>query len=184
MNDNSKISEKVLKVEKSIEKEDKIKVLQSWYENIKNYAGISDYEREYLVDAVEKKIRVKFPNKAKKILGGKSSKAKELLDEVFKSLTQEFDWANNNVGNKVKVGGSMISGKEFVCWYISYKNDEGYSTGLHYRQKTAEDDPYLDVDYRRVGKDYEKDREIKIFPIQLKDEAVNLFREYLTKTIK
>ena len=77
MNDNSKISEKVWKVEQSIEKEDKIKVLQSWYDNIKNYAGISDYEREYLVDAVEKKIRVKFPNKAKKILGGKSSKAKE-----------------------------------------------------------------------------------------------------------
>ena len=55
MNDKSKISEKVLKVEKSIEKEDKIKVLQSWYDNIKNYAGISEYEREYLVDAVEKK---------------------------------------------------------------------------------------------------------------------------------
>ena len=184
MNDNSKISEKVLKVEQSIEKEDKIKVLQSWYDNIKNYAGISDYEREYLVDAVEKKLSDKFPNNAKKILAGKISKSKELLDEVFKSVTQEFDWANNNVGNKVKVGGSMISGKEFVCWYISYKNDEGYSTGLHYRQKTAEDDPYLDVDYRRVGKDYEKDREVKIFPVQLKDEAVNLFRENLKKTIK
>ena len=55
MNEKSKISEKVLKVEKSIEKEDKIKVLQSWYDNIKNYAGITEYEREYLVDAVEKK---------------------------------------------------------------------------------------------------------------------------------
>jgi len=183
MYDKSKISEKVLKVEQSIEKEDKIKVLQSWYDNIKNYAGISDYEREYLIDAVEKKIRVKFPNKAKKILGGKSAKAQEMLDEIYKSLTQEFDWSQNNVGNKVKVGGSMISGKEFVCWYISYKNDNGYSTGLHYRQKTAEDDPYLDVDYRRVGKDFEKDREVKIFPIQLKDEAVNLFREYLKKII-
>ena len=184
MYDKTKISEKVSKVEQSIEKEDKIKVLQSWYDNIKNYAGISEYEREYLVDAVEKKIRVKFPNKAKNILGGKSAKAQELLDEVYKTLTQEFDWSNNNVGNKVKVGGSMISGKEFVCWYISYKNDEGYSTGLHYRQKTAEDDPYLDVDYRRVGKDYENDREVKIFPVQLKDEAVNLFRENLKKTIK
>ena len=184
MYDKSKISEKVLRVERSIEKEEKIKVLQSWYDNIKNYQGISEYEREYLVDAVEKKIRVKFPNKAKKILGGKSSRAKELLDEVFKSLSQEFDWSNNNVGNKVKVGGSMISGKEFVCWYISYKNDKGYSTGFHYRQKTAEDDPCLDVDYRRVGKDYEKDREVKIFPVQLKDEAVNFFRDYLTKTIK
>ena len=84
MYDKSKISEKVLKVEQSIEKEDKIKVLQSWYDNIKNYAGISDYEREYLIDAVEKKIRVKFPNKAKKILGGKSAKAQEMLDDHVK----------------------------------------------------------------------------------------------------
>ena len=78
----------------------------------------------------------------------------------------------------------MISGKEFVCWYISYKNDEGYSTGLHYRQKTQEDDPYLDVDYRRVGKEYENQREFKEFPIQLKEEAINLYRKYLKKTIK
>ena len=184
MYDKAKISEKVLKVEQSIEKEDKIKVLQSWYDNIKNYAGISEYEREYLVDAVEKKIRVKFPNKAKKILGGKSAKAQELLDEVYKTLTQEFDWSNNNVGNKVKVGGSMISGKEFVCWYISYKNNDGYSTGLHFRQKKAEDDPYLDVDYRKVGKEYEKDREVKTYPVQFKDEAINLFRDYLRKVIK
>ena len=41
MYDKSKISEKVLKVEQSIEKEDKIKVLQSWYDNIKNYEVIS-----------------------------------------------------------------------------------------------------------------------------------------------
>ncbi len=103
---------------------------------------------------------------------------------MFKSLTQEFDWANNNVGNKVKVGGSMISGKEFVCWYISYKNDEGYSTGLHYRQKTPEENPYLEIDYRKVGKEYEKYREVKIFPIELKDEALNLYRNFLSKTIK
>ena len=184
MYDKSKISEKVLKASKSIENENKIKVLQTWYENTKNFPSITDYEREYLLDEVEKKIRLKFPNKAKKILGGKSAKAQELLDEIFKLLTQEFDWSNNNVGNKVKVGGSMISGKEFVCWYISYKNDEGYSTGLHYRQLTPEDDPYLDVDYRRVGKDYENEREFKKFPIQLKEEAIDLFKEYLKKTIK
>ncbi len=183
MYDKSKISKKVLKVEQSIEKEDKIKVLQSWYDNIKNYQGISEYEREYLIDAVEKKIRIKFPNKAKKILGGKSAKAQEMLDEIYKDLTKEFDWSQNNVGNKVKVGGSMISGKEFVCWYISYKNDKGYSTGLHYRQIKPEDDPFLEIDYRRVGKDYENEKELKTFPTQLKDEAINLFREYLKKTI-
>ena len=75
----------------------------------------------------------------------------------------------------------MISGKEYVCWYISYKNDEGYSTGLHYRQKKPEDDPYIDVDYRKVGKENESNKEIKIFPVQLKDEAVILFKEYLKK---
>ena len=183
MYDKSKISEKILNVERSIEKEDKIKVLQSWYDNIKNFPSISEYEREYLIDVVEKKIRIKFPNKAKKILGGKSAKAQEMLEEIYKTLTKEFNWSQNNVGNKVKVGGSMISGKEFVCWYISYKNNKGYSTGLHYRQITPEDDPFLEIDYRRVGKDYEKEKEIKKFPIQLKDEATDLFRDYLKKTI-
>ena len=183
MYEKSKISEKVLNAEKLIEKEEKIKALQSWQDNIINYSNISDYEREYLIHSVEKKIRLKFPNKAKKILGGKSAKAQELLEEIFKSLKQEFDWSKNNVGNKVKVGGSMISGKEYVCWYISYKNDEGYSTGLHYRQKKPEDDPYIDVDYRKVGKENESNKEIKIFPVQLKDEAVILFKEYLKKII-
>ena len=65
MYDKSKISKKVLKVEQSIEKEDKIKVLQSWYDNIKNYQSISEYEREYLIDAVEKKIRIKFLKSSK-----------------------------------------------------------------------------------------------------------------------
>ena len=89
MYDKSKISEKVLKVEQSIEKEDKIKVLQSWYDNIKNYAGITEYEREYLVDAVEKKIRVKFPNKAKKNL------ACDVVRSEFNSLSFNFNFYHN-----------------------------------------------------------------------------------------
>ena len=111
MNDNSKISEKVLKVEQSIEKEDKIKVLQSWYDNIKNYAGISDYEREYLVDAVEKKIRVKFPNKAKKILGGKSSKAKELLDGLLTRYIESLVYQAVVENNACEQAAKMIAMK-------------------------------------------------------------------------
>ena len=184
MNIQNKVSDKILKIEELIKNKDyKIKELQNYYNNINNSKEISDYEREYLIDIVEKKIRVKFPNKAKKILGGKSAKAKELLDELYRTLVEEFDWSQYNVGNKVKVGGSMIGGKEYVCWYISYKNDDGYSTGLHYRQIKPEDDPYLEVDYRRVGKDYEKEKKVKNFPVQLKDEAINLYREYLKKTI-
>ena len=83
----------------------------------------------------------------------------------------------------MKAGGSMISGKEFVCHYISYKNDKGYSTAIAYIQKTPEEDPYLEVHYRKVGKDFEQDKEEKIFPVQLREEAVTLYKTYLSKTI-
>ena len=184
MENDKKVTEKVLKIKGIIEnKECKIQELQNFYNNFNNSKEISEYEKEFLTEVVEKKIRVEFPSKAKKILGGKSEKAKELLEEVMIKLLKEFDWSNNKVGTKVKAGGSMISGKEFVCHYISYKNDQGYSTGLGYHQITPKDDPFLEVDYRRVGKDYEKDREVRKFPVQLKDEAITLFKTHLSKTI-
>ena len=158
--------------------------LVNFFNNINNSTKITDYEREVLTEAVEKQIRVKFPKSAKKILGGKSAKAQELLQEIYSLLTKEFDWSKNCVGNKVKVSGRMIAGKEYVGWYISYKNDDGYSTGFGYRQITVEDDPYLEIDHRRVGKKYENEREAKTFPVELKDDALNLYRNFLTKTIK
>ena len=184
MENDKKITEKVLKIKGIIEnKEYKIKELQNFYNNINNSKEISEYEKEFLTEIVEKKIRVEFPSKAKKILGGKSEKAKGLLEEVMVDLLKEFNWSNNEVKTKVKAGGSMISGKEFVCHYISYKNEVGYSTALAYIQKTPEEDPYLEVHYRKVGKDSEQDKEEKIFPVQLKDEAVSLYKTYLSKTI-
>ena len=158
--------------------------LINFFNNINNSTKITDYEREALTEAVEKKMRVKFPKSAKKILGGIGAKAQELLQEIYSSLTKEFDWSQNCVGNKVKVSGNMISGKEYVGWYISYKNNDGYSTGFGYRKKTVEEEPYLEIDYRRVGKNYENEREVKIFPVELKDDALNLYKNFLTKTIK
>ena len=66
---------------------------------------------------------------------------------------------------------------------ISYKNDKGYSTAIAYIQKTPEEDPYLEVHYRKVGKDFEQDKEEKIFPVQLREEAVTLYKTFLSKTI-
>jgi hypothetical protein len=158
--------------------------LINFFNNINNSVKITSYEKEVLTEAVEKKIRIKFPKSAKKVLGGKSAKAQELLQEIYSLLIKEFDWSNNCVGNKVKVSGRMIGGKEYVGWYISYKNDDGYSTGFGYRQITVEEDPYLEIDYRRVGKKYENEREVKIFPVELKEEALNLYKNFLVKTIK
>ena len=121
-NVDNNISEQVLKVKKRIETEElSIKELKNYFNNILKYPKITDIERELLVNAVEKQIRVKFPNNAKKILGGKSAKAQELLDEIYKDLTQEFDWSNNNVGNKVKVCGSMITVKNIFAGIFHIK---------------------------------------------------------------
>ena len=179
------ISQRVRKVLELIEtKEHSKKELINYFNNIMENSIITDWEREVLTKAVEKEMRTKFPNSAKKIFGAKSAKAQELLEEIYSSLEKEFDWSENQVGNKVKVGGSMISGKAYVDWYISYKNEEGYSTGFGYRQKTPEDDPFLEIVYRRVGKEYENERQAKVFPVELKEDALDLYRNFLSKTIK
>ena len=175
--------EKIYQIKRGIEKQDDIKSLKNFYENINNSSEINDVQKEYLNNVVEKKIRIKFPKSAKKILGGKSAKAQELLEEIYSLLQKEFDWSQNKVGNKVKPCGSMISGKEFICWYISYKNDQGYNTGFHYKQKTPKDDPFLEIDYRKVGEEYHKDKVKKVFRVELKDEALNLYRNFLSKAI-
>ena len=111
MENDKKITEKVLKIKGIVEnKEYKIKELQNFYNNINNSKEISEYEKEFLTEIVEKKIRVEFPSKAKKILGGKSEKAKGLLEELMVDLLKEFDWSNNNVGN----GG-------YVAWPLDLK---------------------------------------------------------------
>ena len=147
-----KISQKILTIKEDIEtKERTIEQLKNFFNNVTDYSGINDLEREYLISAVERKIRIEFPEKAKTILGGKSEKAKELLEEFFGLLKEEFDWSKNKVGSRVKVGGDMISGRQYVNWYISYKNKNKTQTHLSYNQTTPKDDPFLQVSYGESG---------------------------------
>ena len=44
----------------------------------------------------------------------------------------------------------MIGGREFVCWYISYKNSNNWTCGLAHIQKTPEEHPYLELNKREV----------------------------------
>jgi len=60
--------------------------LINFFNNINENTDIDDVEREALVSAVEKKMRIKFPNAAKKVLGSKSKKAQDLLTEIFNEL--------------------------------------------------------------------------------------------------
>ena len=111
MSEEKKVSIQVENVLKRIENKDlSSKELINYFNNIRNHDSISDWEREVLTKTVEVKLRVNFPNLATRILGGKSGKAQEILEDIFASLEKEFDWTQNRVGNRVKVCGSMING--------------------------------------------------------------------------
>lgn len=43
------------------------------------------------------------------------------MEEINNILTKEFDWSNNDVDTRVKIGGDMISARSSVSYYISYK---------------------------------------------------------------
>ena len=182
----TEISQRVHKALNYIETKEPSKTeLINFFNQVNKDEKITDHEREILIEAVEKQMRIKCPKSAKKILGGKSAKAQELLEEIFDLLKKEFDWSKNKVKSKVKVGGKMISGEWFVDWYISYKNDDGYSTGFAYIQKKLEDEPFLLITYGRVGQKYEnEDKEEQNFPTELKDDALKLYKSFLLKTIK
>lgn len=178
------VSERVLKIKSIIEENKdlwKLQEIQNFYNNILNNKDITDYEKEFLAEPCEKLISEKFPKKnPRRILNNKSLEAKELLEEVHNIVTKEFNWSNNRVKNGVKPSGHMIGGKIYVGWYMSYKNENKVNTGFGYIKEKEESEPYIKVDYRIVGQDFNEE---KIFPIQLKDDALILFKNYLSKVI-
>lgn len=157
--------------------------LKNFHNNISKFPDISDIEREQLIEIVTDLIHTKFPKRAKSIFGGKSEKAKILLEEVFNQLKEEFDWSKNKIGTRVKVGGDMIAGRQFVVWYISYKNENGINTGFVYRQFNPTDEPFIEVYKRQVGNVKEIEEEIKMFHLEQKDEALELYKSHLKKVI-
>ena len=146
-----KLSDRVNLVLKNIKEKDHThEGLINFFNNINADENISEYEREILIDQVEKTLRLKHPKQAKKIFGSKDNEAKELLQNVLTEVTEQYDWSKNRVGSHVKVGGTQINGTHYVCIYISYKNAEGVSSGLAYKQCSLESEPFLEVHLRQV----------------------------------
>ena len=186
MNSKNEISDNVKRVLKNIEEKDySKKELQNTFNNITANKEITDYEKEVLIELVEKTLRIKHPNAAKKMFGSKEAKARELLENLFVELKDEFDWINNRVDTKIKTGGDMIGGRQHVCLYISYKNDLGVNTGFIYRQLTADSEPFIEVHIRQVRTKNEESRMIeeKKFAIEAEDEAVSLYKKFLSDVI-
>ena len=77
----------------------------------------------------------------------------------------------------------MINGTNYICWYISYKNIDGFNTGFHYIQKSQKDDPIFEIDFRGVSKQKEVQRKVDHFPIELREDAINFYKIYLSQLI-
>ena len=187
MNNKNEISERVKKALRVIEEKEHTKIeLQNYFNNINASDDINENERELLINTVELIIKTKHPSIAKKMFGSKEAKAREFLESLFLELSKEFDWSKNLVESRVKTGGDMINGNNYVCLYISYKNNLGINTGLHYRQITPKDDPFLEVQMRQIKKGEIEKKMIKEknFSVECEEDAVEFYKELLSETIK
>lgn len=185
MNDKKTISPKVkLALDMIQNKEMTNQEYTNFYINASKYEHITDYEREVLTEKLAAILRTKFPKQSARMLGNKSTLAQELLEEVMVELKKDFDFSSNQVGSHVKVGGSMIGGREFIAWYVSYKNSKGWNCSLTYRQKTPEDAPYLEVHHRQVTKNTEFKPEKKNYPVEMRKQALEDYKNYLINIVE
>ena len=178
------ISIKVKKILEDIENKDRTyDQLRNFYQNIHDSEIITEYERENLIEVVEKKIKINFPAKAKKQFGSKDEEAVIVLQEIYSKLDEEFDLSNkekNAVKSGVKVGGDMISGKKYVCRYFSFKTKETkVNIGFAYNQDTVEDEPYFWIQERHVGQDITPQEQN--FKIHEQDKAIEAYKVYLKR---
>lgn len=160
------------------------KALMHQYENINRHKSLNDFQREELIDAVEKRLRKISPSVARRIWGDEDAEARDYLQSVYCSIASKFDVLNNRVKNGVKTGRAMVIRDLFIEVYISYKNADNLSLGLVWRQEKVETSPYIVVDLRHVGAD---DEWLWIERFTTEDEdkgkAAELYESELSKVI-
>ena len=180
----NRISKKVADILKIIQEKDFNSVsLNNFYNNALKEDNISELEREFIIAAVEKKIRIKDPRKAKQIFCSKDAQARELLDGIYTDLASEYDLSTNNVGPGVKTGGHMISGRVFVDVYFSYKNFNKWNLGLSIIQETVESAQIARVKLYQGGENNNEGKEITDFPIDQIQLAVSKYKNLLVTII-
>ena len=160
------------------------KELSTFYENAVKYRDITEEERELVVQAIERKIRLKNPRHAKKLFGPKDTEARELLQKIYDQVSSDYDLAQNRVGSGVKTGGHMIAGKAYVDVYISYKNHDKWHVGLGVYQVSAEAEPKLRVRRYQGGENNAEGRELNEYSINELDLATEKYTKQLANVIQ
>lgn len=151
-------------------------------------------ERAALLAAIEARLnelaasapQSKAAATKKKPSGGppKGREAREFLDELGSLLERDLDLSGNKLKtNKVKTGGDMKHDSiRFVDLYLAYKNRDGVSVKLFWRQDAADAAVYLEFHKTQTGGPKAGNlMEPRVFRLDQKEEAAELYRSELAK---
>jgi len=155
------------------------KQLVNLLNNVKAEILISEEDKEILVDAISKRLKVISPSKAKVIFGDKGTEAIEILTKVHDIISSKHDLTKNALKNGVKTGGNMIAGDAYICFYLSYKNSDQQGCALTYFQESVETLPQLLVKRYRTGKFREEPEETSFATAEF-EEVAALYDSYLS----
>lgn len=92
-----------------------------------------------------------YPRELYRAVGRREAVAINLLGEVFRQVSTEFDLSENCVRNGVMNGLEMDSGAHFVNVFFCYKNKEGYSATSSLIQEAPTTNLFPDVYYHEPG---------------------------------
>ncbi len=171
------IAEKIVGV---IEKGEQTKTqLVNQYNNVVASDKISEEEREVIVAALEKQLKLRFPAAAKKIFGARDAQARDLLSEIDANISEDFDLSGNILKNGVKSGGEMIAGRWHIDVYLSYKNQHGYGASIGLRQVNIDDELLACATYNKTGGKEAGEIERLEAGLERKDEIISKYKEFL-----
>ncbi len=148
----------------------------SWYDNVRARGG-----SQALLDAIKLRMRVDFPRAASKKFGAKTHEVVEVLTRLREEIATRFDLAENKVGQHVKIGGDEQTGKQYICRYLSFKNDENMGTQITVIQVTAESEIQVVVDYYRTNAGDDNFRQSETFSMNDFKDAALLYQRNLEK---
>lgn len=178
------ISEKVQKTLDMVENKELTSVqLNNLYNNVQKYEAITDEEREAVIAAVEAKIKVVDPRKAKRLFGPKDAQARVMMEEAYAAISEEFDLTANVLKNGVKTGGDMIAGRKYIDVYLSYKNTDNWNFGFGYNQDTVDELPYLRTRLYQTGGKQEETMEVHNYSVEEFSEALSAYKDKLKTLI-
>lgn len=143
--------------------------------NIKDYEGISEERKEQSLMLIYDNFGARFPRQFWKFYGSKSKIARDALSPLYEEVQKIYDFSKNKVKNGIKPGGEMISGKDHLDYYFSYKNEEKWHLLLKFSQSNTFSNQQFSVDSYHSSREYTDTLEIVKFDASDGDGALKYF---------